>query len=72
MGSGANNPVPLTGNGVYSVSPSGYVLLDNPNPNAANVKIDARLGDEGEILVGESLDRLRYEIQTNQYRRTFR
>ena len=54
MGSGANNPVPLTGNGVYSVSPSGYVLLDNPNPNAANVKIDARLGDEGEILVGSS------------------
>lgn len=54
MGSGANDPVPLTGNGVYSVSPSGYVLLDNPNPNAANVKIDARLGDEGEILVGSS------------------
>ena len=54
LGSGATAPVPLSGSGAYSVAPTGVVLLDNVNPNAANTRIDARLGDEGEILLGST------------------
>ncbi len=54
LGSGGTAPTPLSGSGVYSVAPTGVVLLDNVNPNAANTRIDARLGDEGEILLGST------------------
>lgn len=54
LGRGQTAPEPLSGSGVYSVAPTGLVSLDNVNPNAARAKIDARLGDGGEILLGST------------------
>lgn len=54
LGSGDAAPTPLSGSGGYSVAPGGIVSLDNVNPNAASTQIDARLGDEGEILLGST------------------
>lgn len=55
LGSGGGTPGPVSGNGAYSVAPSGFVMLDNPNPNV-NLQINARLGDAGEVLLGASTE----------------
>jgi uncharacterized protein (TIGR03437 family) len=56
LGSGAGAPLPDFGSGVYSVAPNGFVTLDNPNPNVTNLKINARLGRDSEVVIGSSTE----------------
>jgi uncharacterized protein (TIGR03437 family) len=56
LGRAAEAPLLAFGNGVYAVDPNGFVTLDNPNSNVTAVKINARLGRDGEVLIGASTE----------------
>ncbi len=53
-GSGAGAPIPAFANGTYSVSPNGFVTLDNEI--APLLDINARLGGAMEVLLGSSTE----------------